>query len=71
MLAGHTAQEGDVLLRAPVAALRRRLSGSPVVVAHLCHTDAPEEVLERWAQAGDRHRAARTTHSSLLVRIAI
>jgi para-nitrobenzyl esterase len=56
VLIGHTAQEGSFFFRAPwrPSPAPDRI---PAVVAHLCHTDEPESVLERYREralaAGD------------------
>ena len=68
VLAGHTAQEGTFFFRAPwrPSPPPERI---PAVVAHLCHTDDPEAVLDRYRE----HAAASGAPEdplSLLVEIA-
>ena len=68
VLIGHTAQEGTFFFRAPwrPSPPAERI---PAVVAHLCHTDEPDAVLDRYCE---RAVAAGAPHDqlSLLVDIA-
>ena len=68
MLIGHTADEGTFFFASPwrPAPSPERI---PAIVGHLCHTDAPGEVLGRYRERAAAAGAA-TDDASLLVQVA-
>jgi para-nitrobenzyl esterase len=68
VLVGHTAQEGTFFFRSPwrPPPPPERIPG---IVRHLCHTDQPQDVLERYRERASQ-RGAPTDPLSLLVAVA-